>query len=386
MHGGHPRPLRVVMVLKRSLGRGGLQQQARRVALRMRRGSIPVTLVTHTREPMPRPRPQDRALPTRWLRAPNQWAFAAELFRWLYRHRAAYDVVHVHGFGLESFAALAARAVTRKPVVIKPSTAGKGTKLDVYARLTRWLPFLPALVWRKVDAWVSISEQTRGDLLRLGVPSSRIADIPNGVNTEVFRPADPERRAQLRAMLGAEPGDVVFCTAARLSPHKRVDLVVRAFLALLPRYPRARLWVLGHGEQYEELRALAAGSPGGERVTFMGHVKPWGVIRCLQAADVFVLVSLWEGLSNALLEAMACGLAPVVTDVSGMADVVRHEVTGVVVPPDDQLAVEEAFAALLDDPRRREALGAAAAEFVVREYGLDTTVARLLALYREVQP
>jgi glycosyltransferase involved in cell wall biosynthesis len=138
---------------------------------------------------------------------------------------------------------------------------------------------------------------------------------------------------------------------------------------------------MGDGEQREGLERLVKGLPGGERVKLWGHVKSGALRRHLQAADVFALLSLWEGLSNALLEAMACGAPPVVSAVSGMVDVIHPGVTGLAVAPDDEAAARSALRELLSDAERRQAMGNAAARAARSEHGLDQTAGRLCAVY-----
>ena len=374
-------PPRVLMVLKRDLGGGGMQQQARRVSLTLRQSGIPVTLISQAQHPGRHRRSYARYLPTTFLYATHQWSFAAALFRYLLRYRAAYDVVHAHGFGLEAVAAIIARRFTGKAVVVKPSTAGRGTKLDVYARWTRWCPPLAWTLWQTVDAWISISEQTRADLLRMRVAPQHIAEIPNGVDGR-FRPLPARERAALRKELGLGPDDVLIVTAARLTPHKRVDLLLRAFLQIAAAHPEARLWVMGDGEQAGELRSLVEGHPGRDQVRLMGRVLPSELLRVYQAADVFALFSLWEGLSNSLLEAMACGLAPVVTGVSGMADVVADGATGLLIPPDDEAAAVLVLETLARSAEQRQELGQAASQHIEAGYRIQRTAERLVKVYR----
>lgn len=370
-------------MLKRSSGRGGMQQQARRVALGLLARGVPVRMLSHSKKPVKKAPRWAARLPIEYLVARNQWGFALQLYRALRRQRDDYDLVHVHGFGLETFAAIAARRVTGKPLVVKPSTAGSGTKLDVYARLARRAPVFWGRLWSSVDAWVSISAQIRDDLQRMGVDPARIRDTPNGVDMSRYAPAAAEIRAALRAEAGLTEADVVICTASRLAPHKRVEALVQTFLRMAEHHPERHLWVLGQGELMPELKALVAGHPAGAQVRLLGFVKPKRVVPLLRSADVFALVSRWEGLSNALLEAMACGLAPVVTDVSGMADVVLPGERGLVVPLDDDAALEAALNALCADPELRQRFGRAASEAVAADYSLDRTLNRLVAVYEE---
>jgi glycosyltransferase involved in cell wall biosynthesis len=373
---------RVLMVLKRAAGFRGMQQQARRVALRLQTAGVPVSLVTQKSRQSERVPPWTGRLPAGYLASSNQWGFSGRLFHYLCRHRNEYDVVHVHGLSLETFAAMAARRVTGKPLLVKPGAAGAGTKLHLYGRLSARTSRLAASVWRPVDAWISISEQTRCDLLKMGVAPSRIASVSNGVDTGEFRPLDPASRCSLRHELGIQPDDLVVCTSTYLAPHKRVDLLIRAFLMLAPEFPRACLWVMGTGEQFEELQALCAREPLGERVRLWGHLRTSDLVRKLQAADIFALLSRWEGLSNALLEAMACGLPPVVGTASGMVDVVQDGVNGLLLQEDGEVAVADKLRVLLTNGDDRRRLGEAAARTVAERFSLELTVTRLMALYQ----
>lgn len=372
---------RVLMVVKRSGGLGGMQVQAGRVSVRLLEMGVPVSLLTRAQDPGDPPaywteRVERHNLPDR-----GQWSFAVGVYRFLTQRAAEYDVVHVHGFGPETFAAMAARGRTGRPLIVKPSTAGPGTKLNTYARWFSTLPAPVRKVWRRVDAWASISGETRADLERLGVPPERIADIPNGVDTRRHHPLSETERAALRAELGIELGEVLICCAARLAAHKRVDLLMRAFTGILNTAPTARLWIAGYGEEQERLEALRSSLPGGDRVRLVGKVRFDEMCRIMQAADIFALLSRWEGLSNALLEAMACGLPCVVSDVSGMSDVVQHNSSGLLVPPDDERAARDALAALATNPALRARLRAEAARTIAERYSLDQTCERLILLY-----
>ena len=378
MSGGKPR---VLMVLKRSGGLGGLQVQAGRVCLRLQERGIPVSLITRSPERGGEPVWWSRRLPAHFLPGPGQWRFASQVYRHLRRFHKEYDLVHVHGLAPETFAAMLARRTTGKPLIVKPSTAGPGTRLGAYARWGSAAPGPARALWRSVDAWASISEETRADLVRMGVEPGRIASVPNGVDPRVHHPLDEAARERLREELGLAPRDLLLLCVARLTPHKRVDLLLGAYFALAREFPLARLWIVGHGEQEPALRRQVESSPFGEQVRFWGRTRSDQVARMMQAADLFVLLSLWEGLSNALLEAMACGVPPVVTRVSGMADVVRHDTTGLLVPPDDEKAAREALHMLLEDQDRRLRLGAAAAASIHESYTLDRTAARLEDLY-----
>jgi glycosyltransferase involved in cell wall biosynthesis len=119
-----------------------------------------------------------------------------------------------------------------------------------------------------------------------------------------------------------------------------------------------------------------------KHVHFMGNRQD--VPDLLAASDIFVLPSLWEGLSMALLEAMASGLPIVASAVSGTVQVITHNETGLLVPPGDVSGLVEAIAAILNDPHRAQALGVAAQEHVVREFSAQKQAQEHLALYRRL--
>jgi glycosyltransferase involved in cell wall biosynthesis len=372
----HPAcPLRVLMVLKRPGGLGGMQLQAERVAARMRWRGVPVKLVCQERSTR-RPACRRRLVPRVFL----EGRYVVALHRYLLHYREAYDVVHVHGLGEEAFAAMAASRWTGKPLLVKPSTAGVGTRLHRYGP---WFRLLPGLL-SQVDRWVSISRSTTADLGRMGVPDRRILSIPNRVDATDYHALPTGERRALRRSLGLTERDHLVCTAARLSPHKQVDVLLRAFDEAAASDERLHLWVLGDGVQRRELEALSAGLRAGKRVRFRGVVSRAETCAAFQCADVFALLSRWEGLPNALLEAMACGAVPLVTDVSGMQDVVQHCTSGLMVPPGDVEATANALRYLSTNEALRAELGWAASDRIRCHYTLDRTVDELLQEYASV--
>ena len=163
----------------------------------------------------------------------------------------------------------------------------------------------------------------------------------------------------------------------RLSPEKRADDLIRAYERLRSSFPDVALAVIGSGREEEKLRTLAGGN-----VIFPGVVDdtaPW-----LRAADVFVLPSDTEGMSNALLEAMACGLPCVASEVGAARDLVGEDEAGLLFEAGDEQALEAALARMLKDEAFAEAAGRAARKTAVDAFSLDSVADRLIAQYREL--
>jgi glycosyltransferase involved in cell wall biosynthesis len=292
---------------------------------------------------------------------------------YLLRHRGRIDLVHAHGSLSEGAIALAAAAL-RLPALVKVLRAGVQGDFDQLGK--RPLGKLRARLLARSVFFVSLSEEVRQELRERGVSPDRIFAVPNGVDVEAFRPAAEPERAALARSLGLGDG-MTAVYVGRLIDVKQVDTLVRALAQL----SGVQLVVVGEGPELPNLRALAESTGVSGRVRFEG--ARGNVADYLRAADVFVLPSQSEGLSNALLEAMACGLACVATPVSGSADLLADG-RGILVPPGDVAGWQSALGRLAADPRARRELGARASEYVRATHSIEVAADGLVAAYREM--
>jgi glycosyltransferase involved in cell wall biosynthesis len=233
---------------------------------------------------------------------------------------------------------------------------------------------------RQVDTVIVNADALRVEGEEQGM-RCRWALLQNGVDTEHFRLAPPDPAA--RAALGLDPRRPVVGTIGRLEDRKGHDQLLRAAGTMLAggNGRRPQIVIVGDGPLREKLQAQAQSLGVGDSVRFVGAVAD--VRPSLAAMDVFVLPSHAEGMSNALMEAMAAARPVVATAVGGNTEVVVDGETGVLIPPADPAAIADAIAALLRDPDRAAGLGAAAREFVTRRFGARARVAELEHLYEE---
>ena len=187
-----------------------------------------------------------------------------------------------------------------------------------------------------------------------------------------WRP-DPSARREVRKRYGISEQAVVVLYAARLSPEKLPLLFAEVIRALAPRHPSLVALVAGEGELQAELAGYLESQGLAGRVTLLGNVPVLEMPALMAASDIFFLPSLYEGISLAVYEAMACGLAVVSADVGGQRELVRAG-AGVLVAGGAGGAARdgylEALAALLGDPAKRERMGQEARELVLREFSL----------------
>jgi glycosyltransferase involved in cell wall biosynthesis len=178
---------------------------------------------------------------------------------------------------------------------------------------------------------------------------------------------------------------VVIGTVARLSPEKGVTYLLDAFAALRRKLGgRVVLRIAGDGPERARLEAQIVRLGLSGAVEMFGWVEHAVLPDFLRGLDIFAVPSTWEGFGVAAAEASACGLPIVSTGVHGLPDVVRHNVTGLLVPAKDTNAMAAALESLVEDPKRRRALGAAGRAYVSEHYDWGMNAAQMETIYRDV--
>ncbi|WP_119352651.1 glycosyltransferase [Azohydromonas sediminis] len=232
----------------------------------------------------------------------------------------------------------------------------------------------------------AVSESLRQVALGLGVAPERVRVVGNGVDLSRFRPVD---RGQARAQLGLPAAARVLVSVGGLCERKGFHRVIDCLPALRAQGTDAHLLVVGgpspEGDWTERLRAQVCRLGLHDRVHFTGPVPPDDLHRVLSAADVFVLATRNEGWANVFLEAMACGLPVVTTDVGGNAEVVCRPELGIVVPFGDSVALTAALHAALHGSWDRAAIRAHA-EAHAWDGRIDVLEAEFRALCRGSLP
>jgi glycosyltransferase involved in cell wall biosynthesis len=310
----------------------------------------------------------------RGLRKFGGYLYIVTLLWYLWRRRAHYDVIHVHGLNYHTFAAVIAGRRLRKPVIAKLANSGPAsdiTKMREDRQLALAHLMLPTAL--ACDRFVAVNPTVAAELCATGVPPDRIIELTNGV--------DATRPARSRYELH-DPPCVTY--VGRLHAQKSLDTLLEAFAILRPRLAHGVvLRLVGEGPAEDSLRALAADLRITGVVDFAGRHQD--VTTQLDLADVFVLPSRVEGMSNALLEAMTAGLPSVVSDIPGNRAVITDGSSGLVVPVDDPSSLATALERLLTDRHLRARLGSAARVATEQTYALDRVATQYLELYASVR-
>jgi glycosyltransferase involved in cell wall biosynthesis len=281
------------------------------------------------------------------------------------------DVLHAH-LPHATWMARGVRLMAPVRVVVDTvhtSATGRPTRRLGY-EATGWLS----------DRMTAVSEAAADACVQARmIRRERLTVLPNGVDVEGWKP-DAAVRARMRRELGVADGEFVWFTAGRMERVKDYPTMILAFMGLAD---SAQLVIAGAGSQADPLRRLVNALELQNRVHFLGFqsdVRPW-----MQAADGFVLSSLWEGLPVCLLEAGACETPCVATSVAGTREVVIDGVTGFLTRPDYPAGMRKAMLRLMTTPTdRRHAMGQLARKRVTELFNMEDVLERWDALYRDL--
>ena len=286
-----------------------------------------------------------------------------------------FDIVHSLLFRANLLARLAAPRLGRPPLInavrVTPEEEGP------------WMRRVDRLSSRRVTCFLALSATLAGELqARLALPAGRVRAIVNGIDLAEADRALNAARPAARRQFGLLPPEIAVVCVGRLHRQKGLAHLLGAFHSLLQVQPTARLLLAGDGPDRAALAGTVEALRLGHFVRFLGTIAdPWPL---LAAADIFALPSLWEGMPNALLEAMAAGLPAVVTAVGAVPEMVVDGREALMVPPGDAGALARALAELAASPARRREMGALARQRVEDAYRIEATVAQTERLYDEL--
>lgn len=298
------------------------------------------------------------------------------------------DIVHIHGQHFLGMAAISLCNLLGIPTVLKITIAGR-----FFARVSadhlfprNWRPFRRLLnhIAGKASAYLAISKEICDQMPLAGFLPERIRQIPNGVDMKRFHPIPACEKKQLRHQLGLPEDKTVILYASRLIQRKGFDLLLTAWPMIQAEFPEVCLVVVGSGgtTEVKELTKLAA-SISHRKLTYVGEVRDTSPY--LQCADMFIFPSRKEGLPNALIEAMACGIACIASDIGGCNDLIEPGKTGMLFASGNSNALSQATMSLLTNQQKIQELGNNAYRHIQEKYDILTVVDQINCLYTALQ-
>ena len=282
------------------------------------------------------------------------------------------DLLHLTGWGASDFGRLVS-AWTGVPAIVHVTDHYHPWYQDVADRLLGW----------RTDAVIAVSRSVAetSPMFRHARLRRRVRVLQNPVDLREFAPVPEAEAAALRQALGVPPGRLVVGYLGRLHPEKGVHHLPDALPAVVRAVPEAVLVVIGDGPQQRALEAQVQRLGLGPHVLFHGFRSD--VAAALSAFDVAVVPSLTEGFPNVVLEAMAVGRPIVASRVEGIAEILRHDETGWLVPPGDAPGLADALVRALKEPAERARLATGARE-AAKRFDLRAYVRALEATWGEI--
>ena len=355
---------------------GGAERQAQQLAARLIERGIEVCILTR-RYPGLKAYEEIEGVPIHRVftlgkgRVLASLSYTISSLLWLFRNRTMYQIIHCHRAESPATIGVLAKLLYGKKVVVKISGGDLGLVNQAIRRK----------LLSTVNVCVALTGGMRAKLVKCGFPEAQIEIVPNGVDTNRCMPLSRKAQLSMREKLGLPVDEKLVIFVGRLHPVKGLDTLLYAWQKVSQsiEIDRARLLIVGEGPQEPFLRQLVS-QLGLEATTlFLGRRD--NVVKYLQSTDVFVLPSLSEGLSNALLEAMACGLAVVATNVGGNSEVINNFENGILVEPKDFGQLAGALLMVLNDVALNKRLGEQARKVIEERYSLDNVVDQYLRLY-----
>lgn len=363
------RRIRVLHVLH-ALGVGGAERRVLRLGLGLDPDRYDIQVLT-VRPVVGAVLPWPPERHTYFPIAPGvQWARVSALARFM--REGKFDVVHSHNWATMFHGVLAGR-LAGVPVVLH----GEHGRNDVdRAGVPLKRELLAGALARLTTRLVAVNDAVAAEVqARWRLDSSRVVCLPNGVDIDRFTPrADTNRRGD----------EFVIGTVTRFDGIKNLPCLVRAFERMHVGQPRlrARLVLVGAGPELEAVRELARRGPAAGQIEFAGETdrpEQW-----YQRFDLFVNSSFSEGMSNSILEAMACGVPVVASAVAGNLCWLRADENALFFPSDDDVALADRLIRLASDRALRRRIGAENLRRVRTEYDNRVFLTRYDALYRQL--
>jgi glycosyltransferase involved in cell wall biosynthesis len=230
------------------------------------------------------------------------------------------------------------------------------------------------LLRRITNLYISISKQIEKDLIMLGIPKTKIVYLPNGVDVNLFRPHGKKE-------------DNLLLFVGRIDANKGLHLLLRSLQYL---EKSVRLVIIGPASwdsRYHQKILFSIekeNQKGKHKITYLGALERYDIIKWYQRASIFVLPSYYEGFPVTTLEALSCGTPAIVTSVGGNTEVVQNYKNGILIPINDSVAIANGIRFLLENDDKRRRFGEEGRTRVVEHFSLEMMVAKLCRIYKQL--
>jgi glycosyltransferase involved in cell wall biosynthesis len=300
------------------------------------------------------------------------YAYMVCVLGYLWRHKDEYDVIHAHSALEPGFVGvLAARWLNKKSIIKMMNSGFRNDIARFRGSKTMWGSRAMADYLIHCDRVIALNNLARDELIGFGYRPEQIELIPNGVQVDAIRPKTSYNSS----------GATRLAFVGRLARAKGLDVLLKAIEILKRQAPHPGYWltILGRGALQQHLEEMSEDMGISAQVEFAGEVAD--VESHLAQSDIFVLPSHAEGISNALLEAMAVGCPCITTNIPGNNSLIQHEQNGLLVEQGDARGLAAAIERLATHSELRQQFGRAARETVEKRFDISSIADRYIRLY-----
>lgn len=216
----------------------------------------------------------------------------------------------------------------------------------------------------------------------MGVPEQKIEVIPFGVDTNLFNTHVTGQ--SIRKILGIAKDDIAIISTRSFFPHYNVECLIKAAKLIVKEHSNVKFIIKGGGPLKEYIKGLAQKLDIAQYMRFVNVIPYHEIPRYLAAADIYVSTSFIDSTSVSLLEAMACGLPPITTDIAGNREWIRNGFNGLLYPPKDYGTLAEKIAHLVEDQDLRKQFGESSNQIIVERAAWEKCVSQMEAVYQSL--
>jgi glycosyltransferase involved in cell wall biosynthesis len=325
-------------------------------------------------------------LPVRGRGRGGALQMAARILSYLIRYRRRYDLLHVHGAYWYAQAVILFSRIFRKKTIVKMSLSGDDDPISIRDR--QLFGRLGFRILGMADRIISTSPELSESYRRSGLPADRLEEIPNGVDAQLFSPVSDREKPKIRRGLGLPADGFIVTFTGRICHRKGLDILIKAWAEVSREFPQARLRLIGPNNDnltdpyvrdlHDRIKELNLT----DKVAFTGQVS--NMNEHLQASDVFAFPSRREGMPNAILEAMACGLTCVAMATSCVSGIITDGVNGLIFGAEDSHQLAQYLSQLIKEPAFRYKLGSEARQTIVKKFSIEFVSEQYLKLYKKL--
>lgn len=262
----------------------------------------------------------------------------------------------------------------------------KARNVKAMPQIPKWIRYhfkVAPTLFHKADRIIAVSNELRKDIIsQYNIKPKNVVVIPNGIDTDKFRPLNP---SLIRQNLNIGENEKIILFVGSISKNKGIHILIMAFYLLLEYSKDIKLVIVGEGPYIGKIKTMVAHLGIGNKVAFTGRIPNTDLSHYYNLADIVVVPSIGvEGFPIVVIEAMACGKPVIASNIGGIPTSIEHLKTGVLVKPGDYKELFNWMLKLLEDEELADHLGSNARKRVVERFSIDKMVEDTIKVYKEL--